>query len=374
MQENDNEKYFSNAEFTFIEEEKDEKERKKEIERLLKQKNDILAAMEKSSITSSNDINDKMKAGILGFAVGDALGVPVEFISREILQKSLLKDMTGYGTYKVPEGTWSDDTSLMLATMDSIIEIKDIYFEDIMSKFADWINNSKYTATNELFDIGISTKKAIMNFIDGKDIMDCGMTGIKENGNGSLMRILPFIYYLKFHNLNEDEKTLLINYASSLTHAHEISKLGCNIYTDYVTLLLDGVDKIKALELLKNNDYSKYYSKSAIKEYSRILKGNLMETTIDEIKSTGYVVHSLEASIWCTITNNNYEDAVITAVNLGDDTDTIGAITGAINGIIYGIDAIPERWLEKLKKKDYIKKLSKKFINTLNCQNKDKCI
>lgn len=374
MLENDNEKYFPEAEFTFIEEKKDDLERKKEIERLLEQKNEILASMEKFSIDSSSNINEKMKAGILGFAVGDALGVPIEFTNRENLQKYPVTEMTGFGTYKVPEGTWSDDTSLMLATMDSIREIKDIFFEDIMSKFAEWVNNSKYTATNELFDIGISTKNAINNYIDGNDAMNCGMKGVRDNGNGSLMRILPFVYYLYFHDFNEDEKTLLINYASSLTHAHEISKLGCNIYTDYVTLLLNGVDKIKALELLKNNNYSKYYSKGAIKEYNRILKGDLVECTIDEIKSTGYIVDSLEASLWCTMTNDNYEDAVITAINLGDDTDTIGAITGAINAIIYGIESIPERWLEKLKKKDYIKSLSEEFINILNCQNKDKCI
>lgn len=198
------------------------------------------------------------------------------------------------------------------------------------------------------------------------------MRGINENGNGSLMRILPFVYYLKFSDLSEEEKTTLINQASSLTHAHEISQLGCKIYSDYLTLLLDGVDKVKALESLKNIDYNKYYTSESINIYKRILKEDLKRLSIDQIKSTGYIVDSLEASLWCTVNNDTYENAVITAVNLGNDTDTIGAITGSLNGVIYGENNIPERWKNKLKKKDYIEELSDQFINTISCQNKIK--
>lgn len=315
---------------------------------------------------------EKMKAGIIGFAIGDALGVPVEFLNRNLLQNNPVRDMIGYGSHKVPKGTWSDDTSLMLATMDSIKEIGDIDFDDIMYKFTEWVDYAKYTATGELFDIGISTSKAISKFKYGEKAVNCGMKNINENGNGSLMRILPFVYYLKFFDFLEEKRTLLINQASSLTHAHEISQLGCKIYTDYLTLLLDGVDKIEALDLLKTIDYNKYYSKDSIKEYERILKGDLKNLSINQIRSTGYVVDSLEASLWCTVTNNNYENAVITAVNLGNDTDTIGAITGSINGIIYGKANIPERWLKNLKKEEYLEELSNQFISTINYENQPK--
>lgn len=320
----------------------------------------------------NSQMNNKMKAGIIGFVVGDALGVPVEFLNRDLLQKHPVKDMIGYGSHNVPEGTWSDDTSLMIASMDSIIENGDVDFDDIMYKFTEWVNYAKYTATDELFDIGISTSKAISNFKCGKKAVTCGTKGINENGNGSLMRILPFVYYLKFSNFSEEEKTILINHASSLTHAHEISQLGCRIYNDYLTLLLDGVDKIKALDLLKEIDYNKYYSKDSIKAYQRILKGDLKSLNIDEIRSSGYVVDSLEASLWCTVTNDNYEDAVVAAVNLGEDTDTIGAITGSINGVIYGQNNIPKRWLKKLKKKDYLEEISNQFINAINYENRKK--
>ncbi len=317
---------------------------------------------------------DKMKAGIIGFAVGDALGVPVEFLNRDLLQKCHINNMIGYGSHNVEEGTWSDDTSLMIATIDSIIENNNINFDDIMQKFVEWTDYAKYTATGEVFDIGISTSKAILNYKKGENAINCGTREINENGNGSLMRILPFVYYLKFSDFQEEEKNLLINQASSLTHAHEISRLGCKIYNDYLNFLLDGIDKIKALELLKEIDYSKYYSDTSIKEYQRILKGNLQLLKINEIKSSGYVVDSLEASLWCTVTNNNYEDAVVTAVNLGEDTDTIGAITGSINGIIYGMDGIPKRWLKKLKRVEYLEDISNNFIDTINCKKKGKLL
>ena len=319
-------------------------------------------------------MNEKMESGIMGFAVGDALGVPVEFLNRDLLQRNPIKEMVGYGSHKVPEGTWSDDTSLMIATMDSIRENGDVNFDDIMYKFTEWVNYAKYTATDELFDIGISTRKAILNFKRGEKAIKCGTKGINENGNGSLMRILPFVYYLKFSDFSEEERTTLINQASALTHAHEISKLGCKIYADYVTLLLDGVDKVKALDLLKEIDYNKYYSNDSVKVYQRILKGDLKSLNIDQIRSSGYVVDSLEASLWCTVKNNNYEDAVVAAINLGEDTDTIGAITGSLNGIIYGKNNIPERWLNKLKKNDYLEELSNQFISTINYEERSKSL
>ena len=288
-------------------------------------------------------MTEKMESGILGFAVGDALGVPVEFL-----------------------------TSLVVATMDSIIENRAINFEDIMYKFSEWLDYAKYTATDKLFDVGISTSESILNFKRGKIAINCGGKGIYENGNGSLMRMLPVVYYLKCGNFSEEERINLIHLASSLTHAHEISLLGCKIYADYISFLLDGIDRFNALYLLKQIDYSKYYSKESLQQYERILKGDLESLHIDDIKSSGYVVDTLEASIWCTLKSNTYEEAVITAVNLGEDTDTVGAIVGSINGIIYGKNSIPERWLEKLKKREYLEQLSNQFVVTINIQKSRK--
>lgn len=311
-------------------------------------------------------MNDKVISGVLGFAVGDALGVPVEFCSREMLTKNPLKEMIGYGSHKVPEGTWSDDTSLMIATMDSINNKYNIDYIDIMNNFCEWFCNSKYTATDKLFDIGISTQKAIYNYIHGNyDVLKCGATDFYENGNGSLMRMLPIAFYIYSKKLNDEDKNEIIGNVSSLTHGHEISKLGCNIFCDYVINILQGKSKDLALEELGKIDYKRYYSQAAIKLYDKILSGKIKDESINNIKSTGFVVDSLEASIWCTLKSNNYEESVLKAVNLGEDTDTIAAITGGINGIIYGKNCIPKKWLMKLKKLDYLVLISEQYSNTI---------
>ncbi|MBE6149747.1 MAG: ADP-ribosylglycohydrolase [Firmicutes bacterium] len=296
--------------------------------------------------------NSSVMDSVLGFTVADALGVPIEFKSRSELRVNPLKEMIGYGSHNVPEGTWSDDTSMMLATMDSIIETNDIDYDDMMKKYCEWYAKSKYTATGVTFDIGISTRKALLNFYNGKAALDCGGKGEFDNGNGSLMRILPIALYSFYNNLNEKEEIELLNNCSSMTHGHEISKLGCKIYTDFIKKLLNGENKEKAFEQISNKDYSNYYSKESIEKYKRLFNKNFKDLNISQIKSSGYIVDTLEACIWCILNTHGYEDAVVKAINLGEDTDTIGAITGSIAGIIYGNKEIPERWKSKLRNKE----------------------
>lgn len=313
----------------------------------------------------NRNIREKISAGILGFVVGDALGVPVEFLNRNVLQKHRLVDMIGYGSHHQPEGTWSDDSSMMIATMDSIIDNNEVNFDDMMQKFCEWYVKAKYTATNEVFDIGIGTSKALMTYMNGINAIECGEVGIRNNGNGSLMRILPISIYSYCLNLTEEEEVDLINNCSALTHGHEISKLGCVIYTDYIKNILNGNNKVDALKMLSLKQYEKYYSGETIQYYKSILNGDIMSFNREQIKSTGFIVDSLEAAIWCTLKNNNYEDAVITAVNLGEDTDTIGAITGSMNGIIYGQDSIPSKWVNKLQRKEYIENIINQFCSKI---------
>lgn len=313
----------------------------------------------------------RMKSGFLGLAIGDALGLPVEYMSREELEKKPVSEMKGYGAHNVPEGTWSDETSMTVATMDSIIKCGNINYNDIMQKFCNWKDQAKYTAEGKFFTIGMATTKALHNFQNGIEPLDCGCRQVFENGNGSLMRMLPFIYYIKAKNLNEEEKVSIINNASSLTHAHEISRLGCKIFTDYISLLLDGLDKEEALKELGKIKYADYYSKESIEKYKRILSDKFKQLKKEDISSSGYVVSTLEASIWCTLNSKSFEEAVKMAVNLGKDTDTIGAITGSINGIIYGKYSIPNRWLEKLKRRHFLEDISASFINAIEVQKEN---
>lgn len=306
--------------------------------------------------------------GIFGFAIADAVGVPAEFKSRKMLKMNPVTDMTGYGTHHMPEGTWSDDSSMTIATMDSINECGNINYNDIMKKFCEWERDAKYTATGVFFDIGISTSSALHRYTKGINPTECGGTTIRDNGNGALMRILPIVLYSYATNLPYDEEVQLINEVSSLTHGHEISKLGCKIYSDYIKGLLDGLPKEECLENLRHIDYSESYSQESIEYYKRILDGSISKLPENDIKSTGFVVDTLEASIWCTQNSSSYEEAVLKAINLGDDTDTVGAITGSMNGIIYGYESIPKYWRDNLKSKEYLLEVCNQFDKVLSAK------
>lgn len=345
-----------------------EEDKKKEIQELIKMRNDLLHSF--GYFIDENDsvceFDSKIIAGIVGFSVGDALGVPVEGFKRERLEKIPLSEMIGYCNHRVPVGTWSDDTSMVLATMDSIIEKNMIDYDDIMSKFANWFINSKYTAIDKVFDAGYTVRVAISNYQNGKEALECGVGDYDSNGNGSLMRMLPIAYYLSYNNYSKEEEVEIINKISSLTHAHEISCLGCKIFSDFVKQLLKGNDKEEAINFVKSVDYNHFYSSESVNQYRRILENNIADLDKSEIRSSGYVVDSLEAALWSTLNANSYEGAVLTAVNLGGDTDTIGAITGGINGIIYGRESIPDRWIKKMKRLDYIEEITNKFAFSLN--------
>ena len=303
----------------------------------------------------------KIKDSLYGFIIGDALGVPVEFISREELIKNPVTSMLGYGTHDVEEGVWSDDTSMTLATIDSIINCNGLDYEDIMNNFLMWYG--KYTATNKVFDIGRTTYDALLDCAENKkNPVDCGLKGINDNGNGSLMRMLPIAIYCYYNKYNETEIYNIVKDASSLTHAHEISILGCYVYALYMIYILNSFDKYESLNMLKKVDLNKF-SDDSINEYKRILKGNISKEKINNIYSTGYVVYTLEAVLYVILNTDSFDQALIGAVNLGEDTDTIGAITGSIAGILYGYDSIPKKWLEKLKNKEYLNEIIWRFEN-----------
>ena len=312
-------------------------------------------------------IYDKVSSGLIGFATGDALGVPVEFTSRESRMDKPLTEMVGYGSHRVPKGTWSDDTSMTIAAMDSIIQKKKIDYDDIMKRFYSWYTNAYYTATDEVFDIGNGTISALLSYYGNKtSAVESGGKDERNNGNGSLMRMLPIVYYLHYANISDLDKTKIINDYSSLTHGHEISKLGCRIYYDFMEELLNGKSINESFDNLQNKDYSDSYSQETISKYRRILDGSLENHEIKSISSSGYVVSTLEAAMWCSLHSNSYEEAVVKAVNLGDDTDTVGAITGSITGIAYGKDSIPRRWVSKLKKVDDLDDLCNSYAKILD--------
>ena len=303
--------------------------------------------------------------GIMGFIIGDALGVPLEFKKRDLFKNNKVTDMISSDRVGA-KGVWSDDSSMVIATMKSIIDNKGkINYESIMDNFILWVSNKDFIATDKAFGIGRATFFALGNYHNKRyeKITDCGMKGFNHNGNGSLMRILPIAYYCYYKKLNDDEIYNLVKGISSLTHSHEISILGCFIYVLLVIELLSGKEKENAYSDVRKYNYRKYFSLENVRYYERLLNNDISKLDVDSISSMGFVVDTLEAVIWCFINNNSYDKCVIEAINLGNDSDTIGALVGGLSGIYYG--NLPSKWLDSIVKKDYLLKLSNNYYNAI---------
>ena len=286
-------------------------------------------------------MKEKVYAGIMGLVVGDALGVPFEFKQRDTFK---CEGMTGWGTYNQPPGTWSDDSSLTLATLESIGRLGGIDTDDIMQNFFCWYFNAEFTPHGEVFDIGRTTRQAIERYRYGTPAFECGGKGEMDNGNGALMRILP-LAFIPYATVIECVAL------ARITHAKK-SAFACCIYTGFAKLLLEGITTWAAFKEFTEN------ANLGEDDFKRLLYVD--ELTRDEVKSTGYVVDTLEAALWCLLKTNNYKDCVLTAVNLGGDTDTIAAVAGGLAGIVYGVGGekgIPTEWIDQIACKEYIKEL-----------------
>lgn len=289
---------------------------------------------------------DKVYSGIMGLVVGDALGVPFEFCQRDTFKA---EGMTGYGTHNQPPGTWSDDSSMTLATLKSLALNKGINPDDIMARFARWLERGSYTPYGEVFDIGNATYSAIQRFRGGTPLSRCGGRTAFDNGNGALMRILPlaFVPHTRYE----------LRTVAGLTHAHEISQIACEIYVETAVNLLAGMHKHDAVF-----NAGGYWPDC----FDRLFW--LTSLGREEIRSTGYVVDTLEAALWCLLKTDSYRACVLTAVNLGDDTDTIAAVAGGLAGILYGVGGekgIPEEWIEQIARHDEIKQLCERFAQQI---------
>ena len=295
-------------------------------------------------------------SAVIGHAIGDVIGVPYEMCPRKILKKTPIKSIKKKNKY-------SDDTAMTLATMQAIIDNNGkINYDDIMYEFYLWLATGKYTQNGKAYGYGGTTFRAVNNFSLGVPALYCGINEFYANGNGALMRMLPIIFYL--HKRNADEETILeiVSNVTKLTHAHEINTLGTYIFTNFCLCLLNGNDKETAYKMIQKLDYS-MFSKSALKYYKPILKHNIAKYKEKHIRSGIAIYETLEAVLWTILTTNNFKDAILTAVNLGGDTDTIGAIVGGVAGMLY---KVPASWKNKINGIEFIEKTAIEFENTLN--------
>lgn len=268
-----------------------------------------------------------LRDAVYGAAVGDALGVPYEFRARGSFTCT---GMEGWMTHDQPPGTWSDDTSMLIALCDNLrAKRKRVDTADQRTRFLSWLQRGKYTPDGKVFDVGTATITALE---EGR-----GCTSERSNGNGSLMRIIP----LAFTKASDEE----IAASSAVTHAHPIS---CEACVRYVHIARDLAEGMSVREAVLRG------TADAEPPFDRL--SHIAELPESETNSSGYVIDTLEAALWCLQTTESYEACVLAAVNLGRDTDTTACVAGGLAGIVYGIDAIPKEWLDALRSKDIIER------------------
>ncbi|MBE8966845.1 ADP-ribosylglycohydrolase family protein [Nostocales cyanobacterium LEGE 12452] len=306
----------------------------------------------------------KTLSGLMGLCVGDALGVPVEFTSRAERAKSPVTTMQGYGTWNQPPGTWSDDSSLSFCLAECLC--RGYSLDAIANSFWRWYKEAYWTPRGDVFDIGQTTHTAIMRLKQGVVPHQAGGKVENSNGNGSLMRILPMAYCHR--NLTLGELLARVHDVSAITHAHARSQMACGIYISIAVALLEGAD-LQTAYLQGLQDIQTIYSMREFllekPHFGRIFSGEIAKLPAEEINSGGYVIDTLESSLWCLLNSSSYSEAVLKAVNLGGDTDTTAAVTGGLAGIYYGVENIPKQWMNQIARRQDIIYLAERFARAV---------
>lgn len=299
--------------------------------------------------------------GIMGFAIGDALGAPAEFGERWMRDMDTVKEMRSGGVFDVPEGGWTDDTSMTIAILESLKN--GFNPEDMMKRFLSWYRTGAYSWCGKPIGVGKQILRALERYEETGDTNTCGCGEETDNGNGSLMRILPICLYgytLKRQGeIQISEIIQMIDQSSALTHSHMRSKVACGLYYFLVEAILRESGTLpERIQIGLKQGFEYYGSESELRYYKRLKDfKSFCRISRDDINSSGYVVDTLEAVVWCLVKTDTFSECLMKAVNLGLDTDTIAALAGGLAGLYYGYEMIPKEWLEVLKKRQELETL-----------------
>ena len=301
----------------------------------------------------------RILGGLWGSLIGDALGVPVEFKDRAAVQLDPVKEMRGYGTHRQPPGTWSDDGALLLCTADSLVN-HEFNLADMGDRFVRWMHDGLWTAWGEPFDVGCATADSLLRIKNGTPAAQAGGRDEYTNGNGSLMRILPVV--LRFASEPIKSFAERVESVSAITHAHGRSRKACVLYGLVVRQLLRGW-KAKAAVDSARAEFTGWYERSPeFPRFKRLMEDEFESLPEGLVVSSGYVLHTLHASLWCLLTTHSFRECVLKAVNLGGDTDTTGCVTGGLAGVAYGLDRVPVEWIDQLARKGDVDCLFREFV------------
>lgn len=309
--------------------------------------------------------SNPVHGALFGVAIGDALGVPAEFKNRSVLQQDPVTDFIDFKSHSQPPGTFSDDSSLTFCLAESLCLGYDL--NDAGKRFVMWYDENYWTANNEVFDIGMTTRRAIDRLRRGTRPSLAGDFDEDCNGNGSLMRIMPLLFYIR--DLETAQRYDIIKEVSSMTHGHVRSVIACFYYLEFALELLKGRDKQTAYtntaQTVNEHLVKRQIVISEVEKFNPLLKEDISKRDIASIPSWGYVMNTLQASMYCFLNTGNYKEATLMAVNLGNDADTTAAVTGGLAGLYYGFDAIPEKWRHEVKRSNDIKDLCDRLAKAM---------
>ena len=283
---------------------------------------------------------DRYEGALLGLACGDAVGTTLEFQPRGSFVP--LTDMVGGGPFSLKAGQWTDDTSMALCLAEGLITKQACDPQDQMARYANWYQWGYWSSTGHCFDIGMATRAAIQEFLRSGNAL-AGSADPRSAGNGSLMRLAPIAL---MYGADEGKAQEMAALSSRTTHAAPECLDACRLFAVALSRALAGQSKQQVFDLAQQP--------FASPRISEIAQGSWRNKSRDQIQSSGYVVHSLEAALWCFARHDSFEAAVLEAANLGDDADTTAAITGQIAGAFWGRSGIPAPWLAKLHQRDDI--------------------
>lgn len=278
-------------------------------------------------------VRDRARGALIGLAVGDAIGTTLEFSSRDSYPP--LQDMVGGGPFGLRPGEWTDDTAMALALADCLNDPAGFREHALMRRFYDWHTRGAFSCTGDCFDIGITTRQALMRWRSSGDPV-AGSTDPMTAGNGSLMRLAPVA--IRYWN----DRTALRDVAarqSRVTHAAPEAVDACVYWAELLAEAIQGERRS-----LVFSPRSEQYAGRV----SHVAQGSWRSKRREAIRSGGYVVESLEASLWCCSRAVDFREAVLAAANLGHDADTTAAITGQLAGSLFGYSSIPETYRERL--------------------------
>jgi ADP-ribosylglycohydrolase len=303
------------------------------------------------------DLLSRFRGSLLGLAVGDALGAPVEFEPRGSFPP--ITDFRGGGPFNLKAGDWTDDTSLALCLAESLVEQRGFDPRDQAERYVRWWKEGHLSCTGNCFDIGNTTKASLQRFLDTGNPYS-GPTAPETGSNGSLMRLAPVPLFFHASPVAAVEHSGL---SSKTTHGAAAAVDSCRYLGALIVGVLRGVPRETLLSGRYEPTEKLWRDKPMTPDVEAVARGSFARSEPPEIRAQGSAVKTLEAALWAFRKSESFEEGCLLAVNLGDDSDTVGAVYGQLAGAYYGVEGIPARWVMKLSKRETIEFMARKLYD-----------